>query len=51
MKESLSSSAPRSGEVEEDEFEEVLARRCCRRRGRAVEGAMAAVNAREHGRK
>ena len=49
MKESLSSSAPRSGEVEEDELEEVLARRC-RRRGRAVEGAMAAVNAREQGR-
>lgn len=28
MKESLSSSAPRSGEVEEDELEEMLERRC-----------------------
>jgi hypothetical protein len=35
MKESLSSSTPRSGDVEEEEFEEVLARRC-KRRGRVV---------------
>jgi CO dehydrogenase/acetyl-CoA synthase beta subunit len=40
MKESLSSSTPRSGEVEEEELEDVLERRC-RRRGLAVEGAMA----------
>jgi hypothetical protein len=42
MKESLSSSTPRSGEVEEEEVDEVLERRC-RRRGRAVDGAMAVV--------
>lgn len=39
MKESLSSSTPRSGEVEEEEFDEVLARRC-RRQGRDVDAAM-----------
>jgi hypothetical protein len=40
MKESLSSSTPRSGDVEEEEFEEVLARRCIRR-GRVAVDAIA----------
>jgi CO dehydrogenase/acetyl-CoA synthase beta subunit len=42
MNESLSSSTPRSGEVDEEEVDEVLERRC-RRRGLAVEGAMAVI--------